>query len=340
MTKVSNEIPDNILKIMQNCISLRPVIVLGSGASCQYGISGMPALAKYLIDNITPEAENQTIWDEFKNKITSGIDLETVLHQVNLPISIEKKIICLTNELISSEDKKVLEQVINKKITFPLSELLQFITRTANPSIKIITTNYDRIAEYAIDQAQLIFNNGFQGKYIKYFSGFNSIKANNLYSIDILKVHGSLDWFYDNDSNVISITDNIKTDIDYIPLIITPGLKKYENTHNEPFRTIITKSDNAFENAGSIFCIGYGFNDTHIQPKLIKRIKKGKIPIVIVTKKLSENAIKFIKEAAHDSIIGIEEHSTGTKIIASKISDDILINGSIWQLSEFIKLVM
>lgn len=60
----------------------------------------------------------------------------------------------------------------------------------------------------------------------------------------------------------------------YTPLIVPPGKEKYSTTHEEPYRTIIEEADKEFKRAGSFLCIGYGFNDSHIQPKLISANKK------------------------------------------------------------------
>ncbi len=301
---LSNNIPDKTLRIIQNCISSRPVIVLGSGASAAYGIAGMPQLARYLIENVSPSERDNKKWEVFKKLIMDGIDLENALLKVSIPDELEKEVVNKTRKLILKKDLDILVDLANKKITFPLSTLLNHLSRTANPDIKIVTTNYDRIAEYAIDNAYLEFSTGFFGYYKQYFNGFNNEKHKpNI--IELLKVHGSLDWFVDEDSNVISLPDSINNEFNLEPLMVTPGVRKYEHTHNEPFRSIITKSDEVFEHSNSILCIGYGFNDLHIQPKLINKIRGGKVPILIIARTLTKRATKFVKSSQDENVIGI-----------------------------------
>lgn len=334
-------IPDDIIKIIQHCISLRPVIIIGSGASCKYNFPNMSELSSFLLKEIIPSKSIQSAWDILKGKIISGTDLETALHDVTLTKDLENDIVNKTRQLFLENDRKLFKDVLRPDFEFPLSILLKHLIRTANPCIKIMTTNYDRIIEYAIDKAYLPFYCGFSGYLLKYFSGFDSITERDSHnSIILLKVHGSIDWFVDNESNVFSISDDTSTPKEYTPLLVTPGIRKYEHTHNEPFRSIISKADDAFKNANSILCIGYGFNDIHLQPKLNERMRKTKLPVLILSKTLTSNALSFIRLAANINVIGIQESTTGSTIIQSLNKDAIQISETLWQLSDIIKYVI
>nr|WP_151208721.1 SIR2 family protein [Paenibacillus yonginensis] len=176
----------------------------------------------------------------------------------------------------------------------------------------------------------------FFGEYQKTFRGLPSATYEK---VELLKVHGSLDWFLTDDSGVICVPDNIMDSIEMVPLMVTPGIRKYEHTHNEPFRSIIARADSAFENANSILCVGYGFNDNHIQPKLIDKMRQGKTPILIATKKLSDSGMRFIKSATSSTVFGIEEFKSGTRIVFSD-KEEIIEELSFWSLEELIKLVI
>lgn len=312
-----------------------PVVVLGSGASAAYGFAGMSQLATHLLQNISPEEDEIEKWSDFKKEIDSGIDLETALHRVSLSEKLEKKIIISTRELILKRDIEVFNKIIRNEIYLPIGKLLQHFGRTANKEFKIVTTNYDRLAEYAVDQAQLNFNTGFSGKYHKTFTGF---QRQTTEQIEILKVHGSLDWFQSNIS-AVSLPDNITEDNTLDPLMVTPGIRKYEHTHNDPFRSIISRADIAFETGSSILCVGYGFNDNHIHSKLINKMRQGRTPILIATKTLTDNARKFIKSAKFPNVIGIEEFNTGTRVVFPD-GEEYIENLSFWSLDELIKLVL
>ena len=105
--------------------------------------------------------------------------------------------------------------------------------------------------------------------------------------VNIWKVHGSLDWFETpNKENVyLPLSENIPQG--HKPLIVTPGLSKYAETHKEPYRTIFTQADTEIQKANGFLCIGYGFNDEHVQPKLIQQIKRS-------TKEVSQNHCCYV----------------------------------------------
>lgn len=324
------------LSFIQQCLSSVPVIVLGSGASAAYGLAGMAQLAQHLVNSISPEPVHLSKWNELKRLLASGVDLETALHQVAIPEPLEKKIINSTRELILQQDMDAFHSVLSGDIRLPLGELLQYLRRTTHQTITVVTTNYDRLAEYAIEQAGLNLNMGFSGQYYRQFNRFQRQPA----SVELLKVHGSLDWFSNNDNVEISLPDMAShQDASLSPLMVTPGIRKYEHTHHDPFRTIITKADAAFDTANSILCVGYGFNDTHIQPKLINRLRQGRIPIVIAARSLTASAAKFIKSATASNVIGIEKYNQDTRIM-HRDGEEIVENRSFWSFDELIKLVM
>ena len=327
---------ETVLKQIQKSVSLVPVIVLGSGASAAYGYAGMAELAGHLRETIVPDPADEAKWNEFASAIAGGMDLESALQKVVISGPLEKDIIRKTRELILKQDVEVFHRIIRNDIILPLGSLLQQLSRTANQKIKVVTTNYDRLAEYAIDQAMLSYDNGFDGKYQKTFRGLH---ASGDAKIELLKVHGSLDWFLTEDHRVVSLPDHVSDSLEFTPLLVTPGIRKYEHAHNEPFRSIISKADAAFESARSILCVGYGFNDNHIHLKLVEKMRQGRTPILIATKKLTDNAVQFIRRAPSSNVIGIEQFRQGTRVVYSD-REDVLEDYSFWSLDELIKLVM
>jgi hypothetical protein len=337
--KLSNDLPKHILKFVQECIAEVPVIVLGSGASAAFGIAGMTELADYLIHNNNPSELEIDQWGKFKSELTKGTDLEQALHLVDLSTNLENEVVLKTRELISMKDIELRRQVAMNRINLPLSRLLIFLNGTTSPSIKLVTTNYDRLAEYAVDQASLIPYTGFEGQYIKRFKGKfkNLVKASN--TVEVLKVHGSIDWYSSSDSQVMSLPDDFDVISGLTPVMVTPGKGKYQYTHHDPFRSLITRVDELFAGSKSILIIGFGFNDEHIQPKLVEKIRNTQTPILIISKKLTIKAREFIKSNQHAKILGIEEYKTGSKIVLPN-NDDIDVGDSIWDLNELLKFVL
>mgnify|MGYP000244711489 CR=1 FL=1 len=296
----------------------------------------MPQLARHLLEHVVPDPLEKVCWDAFQSALREGLGLEKVLHQVELSGKLEQQIVHATRQLLLQQDIHLLHRVLRREVVLPLGLLLQFLSRTAKRKIKIVTTNYDRLVEYASDQARLRVEQGFRGQYEKVFRGF---ARTHTAQIDLLKVHGSLDWFATEDEAIVSLPDHAADACGLQPLMVTPGVRKYELTHQEPFRSIIARADEAFAGAEAIVCIGYGFNDNHIHLKLIERMRQGKIPILIATKRLSDSARQFIRSSSAPIVLGLEEHERGTRIVYPD-REEVVEEASLWSLEELIRLAL
>lgn len=125
-----------------------------------------------------------------------------------------------------------------------------------------------------------------------------------------------------------------------VPLIVTPGLNKYEKTHSDPFRTIINGADDALKNASAFLCIGFGFRDQHIQPKIIERCKEQNVPIIVLAKSLTEEAKKFLMKNIENNYMGIEEFGDQSKVYSSDNPNGVEIaKADLWTLCGFNSLV-
>jgi len=324
---------DPLAKKIQKYLDKIPLIILGSGATIPYGLPSMQDLSNFIVSNIYSEDKE---WLSFKAKLQEGIDLETALNQVNLSEELIKHIIFNTWKLINDKDKKYFKQIL--KDTNGIQLLLNRLLQSHPKEVIVVTTNYDRVVEYCADKIDAFIITGFWGKYIGEFkSPYNPFKSNEK-TIELIKVHGSIDWFM-NEENIPIVLNSHLNEIPkgWIPLIVTPGYYKYQETHKDPYRTLISRSDEQIKKASCYLCIGYGFNDDHIQPKLLQEIKNGK-PIVVLTKTLSMNGKIVIKENAKKFIV-LEK---GPDLSKSKISSRELgndeIEENIWELTNFVKV--
>lgn len=335
---------DALLKQLQDWTNKVPLLILGSGASVSFGLPSMWKLGEHLKNILSFDNDADKIQLEaFKTSLDNTKDLEKTLLEIQLNENVLKAVIKATWELIAEADLKAYEQFVLKEQNFPLVELMKYLLSTTNRKLSIVTTNYDRIAEYSASNAEAFICTSFAQNYIGHFS--NDIHSNSLSSIkgysgqvNIWKVHGSLDWFETpNKENVhLPLRNNIPQD--YKPLIVTPGLSKYAETHNEPYRTIFNQADIEIQNANGFLCIGYGFNDVHVQPKLIQQIKTK--PIIVITKELTPKTKEAIINGGCKNYILIEENNTThTKIYSSSQGEQIIKNVNYWNLSEYLKLI-
>lgn len=328
-------------KQAQKYFHSNPVLILGSGASAAFGLSGMQALAAHLIETIQIEnSDEEPIWEAFKNELESGRDLESALHRITLSPSLTKQIVVRTWELLTPQDEKVFCSSLTSKEPFPLSRLVKGLFRSANQQLSIITTNYDRLAEYAVEQAGYHHYTGFTHGYRRLLSPPDHLRANR--KVNILKVHGSLDWFTSPMGDVIGLSNVAEIPPGHFPQIVTPGIQKYAATYHEPYRTIIQLADNAIRENNSYLCIGFGFNDEHIQEKLIERCKRNDAAITLITRELSESSRTFLFSGDVKNYLAIEMDESGEKsvIYSSELSDPITVDGDFWSLSGYLTLVL
>ena len=337
---------DSVAKFAQDCISRVPVVVLGSGASIPHGYPSMPSLAVYLTMNVDTNGLNARElqqWSEFRNLVATS-DLEKALTDVHTSEDLTHRIIESTWECIAEAERKVFLQLIDSPQCLPLTRLFRKLFASTHSKIDIVTTNYDRIAELAADGAAYCHNTGFShGFYRTRHTGqpielFQSLKP--VRTVNVWKVHGSLDWFENVDKVTIGLPVPEARYQGLAPVIVTPGVDKYRRTQQEPFRTILGAADAALAEAESYLCIGYGFNDEHIQPKLIERCRSNPVPLVIITKTLTQKTQEFLASGQCLSYLALEECAGGTFAFTNNAPGGFRLPGAnAWTLPGFLDLV-
>ena len=333
---------DELACSAQHFLSERPVVVLGTGATIPHGLPSMEALANQLITTIKG---NPPGWKEFSACLSKSKDLEQALHDVALPEATVEILVAKTWQIVASKDLEFYESLMKGLPVFPLAALFKYLLRTADAHIRVVTTNYDRVAEYAANYVNAYVSTGLTAGWIQKFV---PAAVNHEYSpkpgyegqVSLLKVHGSLDWFRDNSENIVGIPHAHSMPPNMKPLVVTPGVSKYREVHKDPFRTVMSSADEVLRSARCYVCIGYGFNDEHVQPILVNRVLKDDIPLVLVTKKLSHMTRTAFLKNPPKKFLFFEEAIGGTKVYNAKYPKGVCIKGlSAWQLEEFMKLI-
>ena len=338
---------DQLLKQLQTWTNKVPLIILGSGASVPFRLPSMWTLGDHIKTSISfTDPEDQAQFVKFKTLFDINGDLEATLSALPLRPNVLNQIVCKTWDLVNDADIRAYEGFIDNSNDFPLAKLMKYLLDTAENKLSVVTTNYDRLGEYAASLADATICTGYSQNFIGHFS--SNIHKNNLTKlqgyngqVNIWKVHGSLDWFKtQNEENIQlplrhTIPNNCK------PSIVTPGISKYYETHNEPYRTILTQADSEIEAANSFLCIGYGFNDEHVQPKLINQIKNRHKPIIVLTKELTPKTKQaIINNKCKNYILMEEKNGTDTQVYSSNLGEHVIPNVSYWLLSEFLNLII
>lgn len=336
---------DQIFTDIQNIVSDNPVLVIGSGASVPYNIPGMDTLAdrlrEFFSSNTYTDPDSTKAVHEFIKNLDNGMGLEEALLNTKATNEVESDIVRKVWNLVQQADREVYKRLLNEEV-MALEPLLNFLVyRDPAKICNIITTNYDRIIEYAACQTDAYVNIGFTPNIVGH--PYNKIdflpkKFDSEYTgtLNIWKVHGSLDWFKRNDK-VLSLTNTHIIPDNYTPCIITPGTNKYERTQQEPYREIFSHVDKVFNTATGFLCIGYGFNDSHVHPVLLRSAKKRRVRILLVTKDITKPIEENVINAGYDYIAIYSDGSHGT--VFKTPSDSMVISDEIyWSINGFEKI--
>ena len=342
-TKLPRTPVETAIEEGQKCLKASPVIVLGSGASIPAGLPSMGMLANHLASSMRQEVlsgSEADLWDQFITELATR-DLESALQSIKLSERLSDHVVERTWNLISAADRCVFDEILKDNSFLPLTRLYRHLFNSTHRTISVVTCNYDRLAEYAADIAGYCHHTGFTYGYLRRRQSASrlSFRQDNQQArtVDIWKVHGCLDWFIDPSGQVIAVTSAREIPNGRSPSIVTPGIEKYELTHLEPFRSIIAGADQALARANAYLCIGFGFNDTHIQPKLLERWQADDAFLVVLTKALSDQARKMLQAANGQDFLALEEAGSGTRMWSHQHPEGVLLQDvHLWQLPDFL----
>ena len=311
-----------------------------------YGLPSMSELRDYLSDNLVTKSERERLdWCQVKEALSNGDDLETALIDKTLPETLLSNIVALTWKCVNEKDMMLLYSAASNDRNFALGRLLSGMFNSTRTELHVVTTNYDRVAEYACNSMNILFQTGLTPGYVQKWEGSEQVKFSHRGRasrvVKIWKVHGSLDWFRTFDERTIGLPVFELPSPDYFtPLIVTPGLNKYEKTHEDPFRVTINGADDALRNATSFLSIGFGFRDQHIHPRIIERCREKNTPIVVLARTLTDEARDFLKNKAGTNYLGIEKDNIGSKVYSSDNPNGVQVaDCDLWSLSGFNNLV-
>lgn len=339
-----SDIFENVIQESQRCLKSCPVIVLGSGASIPFGLPSMSDLADHLIESMqkrTLTDQERSLRDNFIAELKHA-NLESALQASQLNDGLLDFIVDQTWDLINAADTNVLKNVFDDRTLLPLSRLYRHLFNSTHRTISVVTSNYDRLAEYAADRSNSCHYTGFSYGYIRRRQSESKliVKQDNqqVRTVDIWKVHGCLDWFKNQSGEITALTSAHKIPNCHRPLIVTPGIEKYEQTHMEPFRSIIAGADKALAHAKAYLCIGFGFNDPHIQPKLLERWLDGGAFLVVLSKCITDSANTMFAKSHGQEYLALEQCSNGTRMRSHLRPDGTLLQDvHLWRLTDFLQ---
>lgn len=329
---------EKLAQTIQKKLAGNPLLLIGSGGSIPYGLPSMETLASAIVSKLGKKYQSESTWKTFVSELKSSNNLETALEKATLKAEIHSAVIILIWSLFNRLNRAAITQFLKLGKAPALSKILKkFVQQTGTTNV--VTTNYDKIIEYAIDSAQGTVESGFSGDCVKTFGFFQKPDAKRI--VNLYKVHGSIDWFKHKSNHKILATEFYDPGVlseSYEPMIVTPGNDKYRETHNDPFRTVIAEADKALHNSAAYLCVGYGFNDEHIQPIIIDESRNKQKPIVVVTKDITPRMHELFFHNKDCNCVIISEKKGGGTIVNYSESEKETFDEDLWCLDKFYKL--
>lgn len=355
---------ESIAKYAEHTLAKNPLIMIGSGSSLGAGISGMGKLATWLINTVNVSPLDQSDieeWDNIKQRLTvGGMGLEQSLQSSGskLSPSLTKEIVEKTWCCIANDERDSLIKLSIGEDVIGICRLFERLKHTTNNVIHIVTTNYDHLIEWSAAAAEWQVWDGFDNGTISrpllsndLSSRMSRVVMSSRYPsttfvkhVRVYKPHGSLSWFKDEQGKILRISNVTNSDYDYLkkrqldPVIVTPGLAKYLETHFEPYNTVMAEMQSAIRRSSALVFLGFGFNDEHIQASFISHLRNNDIPKIILARTLSDSFHKIRLGGQIRNYIAIEECGKSTKVYSDKLVEDEYPFYELWSLKGFLNL--
>ena len=94
-------------------------------------------------------------------------DLENALAEADLNESLSDYVVRETWKLINAADLRFLGKSVGTPNVLPLGRLYRYLFNSTQRDMAVVTTNYDRLAEYAADFSGLSHYTGFTYGYLR-----------------------------------------------------------------------------------------------------------------------------------------------------------------------------
>ena len=125
--------------------------------------------------------------------------MEDALLEAKVTEEVEKDIVINVWKMIVKQDIEVYSK--QYLVSLLIERLFDYlIYNREGVELNVVSTNYDKIAEYAVSQSEAYLNTGFASNYLGQLKVNldgcpTRLKESYTGKVNIWKVHGSLDWF-------------------------------------------------------------------------------------------------------------------------------------------------
>lgn len=259
-------------------------IAIKNDASELSKVPGVKEMTERIIRLVTDDKQKRAL-EEIKEELTDkGIPflIEYILTDIAQKESvIGKNLLCGLSKSELSTLRLFIEEEIRKMASVHLKEkdfvadllhcdFAEWISHASRKiPIEIFTTNYDYLFEIGLEHHNIPYFDGFIGGYKPFFdpASVEDLKLLPQWT-KLWKLHGSLGWDKDHDTNKI-----FRTDKNASKIIIYPSILKYDNSRKQPYLSFMDRLSNFIKaDDGVIFVCGYSFGDMHINDTIFNAL--------------------------------------------------------------------
>lgn len=343
----------NLKRSIQDHFRDRLVTVVGSGLSAGEGLPTMGQLECHLGAEVPMHlpAGSAGEWDRVKAELSAGAGLEAALHRVQVSQELGAVILSLTSTYILDSEREVIRRAVAGERKLRFAKLLPFLNPQPNDAVPVVTVNYDRLIEIGAEISGWGVDTMFVGTrlgvldpglsarsfvrdVVRRSKGAYRLTYRN--RIAIYKPHGSLDWFRTAKGPVYC-----PIEVPGERLIVTPGVSKYRQGYERPFDVHREKANAQIDTCRRLFCVGYGFNDDHLQVHLSEKMRAG-TPTLILARSLSSSAMKLIAQSPGAIAVASnpKDSSGSTIVVVTANTSQVVVSPPLWDLAVLIEEVL
>jgi hypothetical protein len=180
---------------------------------------------------------------------------------------------------IDAEICKSISNKVNKSLPgqdTAYNRLARFIAPRRGRPVEIFTTNYDLLAEQALEEASVPFFDGFVGSRQPFFD-LVAIEQDVLPTrwARLWKLHGSINWRQDQKTRHVCRTMDADAGNE---LLIHPSHRKYDDSRRMPYLALIDRLRSFLRNEGqpvALFIHGFSFSDEHLNAVLEEGLRSN-----------------------------------------------------------------
>ena len=331
----------------------RLVVIVGSGLSAAEGLPTMGQLESHLRAEVPKHlpAGSAGEWKLVEEELAVGDGLEAALHRVQVSEALGAVVLYVTGTYVLDSEREVIRSAVAGERQLMFARLLPYLNPQPNDPVSVVTVNYDRLIEIGAEISGWGVDSMFVGSRFGVLDpplsersfvqdiakrpkgGYRLIYRRR---IRVYKPHGSLDWYR-------SERGPLYCPIDFPGerLIVTPGVTKYRQGYERPFDVHREKANEQIDACRRLFCVGYGFNDDHLQVHLGDKMKSG-TPTLILTRSISKSALDLISQSSGAiAVSNNPEDPTGsTIVVVTAVYSEVIQAPPLWDLAVLIEEVL